>query len=295
MSGLVSANGIEIFHDTFGARDDPALLLVMGFTAQMTSWHPEFCEALADLGYFVIRFDNRDVGLSTKTEGPPPDVATLMARVAEGTPLQPGDVPYTLSEMAADAVGLLDALAIDRAHVVGASMGGMIVQHLGFEHPDRVLSVTSIMSTTGHDEVGQATDEALGALLQPAPEGRAAVIDQGLKTSQIIGGPLWDRSEAEDRANASYDRMFHPTGSTFQLAAIMASGDRTDRLAKIDAPFLAIHGLADELIDVSGGHATAAAVPGADLLVLSHMGHDLPRPLWPQITGAIDGIACRQT
>ena len=287
------ANGIELCYETFGDPTDPALLLVMGFSAQMTAWRPELCQALAGLGHHVIRFDNRDAGLSTKSTGPTPDVLALMARAGDGDPVTADDVPYTLSDMASDAVSLLDALDIEQADVVGASMGGMIVQHLAFEHGDRLRTATSIMSTTGNPEVGQAEDEAMAALLSPAPTDRAANIERGVMVSRTIGGPLWNEAEARTRAAESYDRMFHPDGPPFQLAAIIASGDRTDRLADVDLPFLVIHGAADSLIGVSGGHATAEAVPHADLLVLSAMGHDLPPPLWPQIVGSIHGVTAR--
>lgn len=290
---LIQANGLELCYETFGNPADPSLLLIMGFTAQMTAWPTEFCQDLADQGHHVIRFDNRDVGLSSKSNGPLPDVMTLMTTLAQGGNVDPADVPYTLSDMAADAVGLLDALNIAQVDVVGASMGGMIVQHLAFEHPERLRTATSIMSTTGNPEVGQAQDHAMAALLSPAPLERNANIERSVKVSQAIGGPLWNKTEARDRAERTYDRMFHPTGPAFQLAAILASGDRTERLADVACPFLAIHGAADPLIDVSGGRATADAVPGADLLVLSAMGHDLPRPLWPQINGAIHGITAR--
>jgi pimeloyl-ACP methyl ester carboxylesterase len=290
---VIPANGLEICHQTFGRPEDPALLLVMGFSAQMTAWPDDFCRGLADHGRFVIRFDNRDCGHSSKSSGPPPNLTGLMLEAGSSGPMTPGAAPYTLSDMAADAVGLLDSLGIERAHVVGASMGGMIVQHIGFEHPDRVHSVTSIMSTTGHPAVGQASPEALGALLRPPPDGREACIEQSVSTSRVISGPLWLEDEARLRAARSYDRMYYPIGAAFQLAAIMVSGDRTERLADVQAPFLVIHGKADPLIDVSGGLATAEAVPNADLLVLHAMGHDLPRPLFPQLFGAIHGITER--
>lgn len=290
---LVTANGIELCHQTFGDPADPPLLLVMGLGAQMILWPEDLFLGLAARGRYVIRFDNRDVGLSTKTPGPPPDVLALMTRRAAGGEVGPADVPYTLSDMAADAAGLLDALGIEQADVVGASMGGMIVQHLAFEYPGRVRSVTSIMSTTGHPAVGQATPEAIGVLLRPAPANRDEAIAQGMAASKVISGPLWDEDDARRRATESYDRMFHPAGPAFQLAAIVASGDRTERLGSVQAPFLVIHGRVDPLIDVSGGVATADAVPGAELVLLDDMGHNLPRPLFPQLIDAIDGIAKR--
>ncbi len=288
---VVPANGIELCHQTFGNPADPPLLLVMGLGAQMILWPEELFTGLAARGRYVIRFDNRDVGLSTKTPGPPPDVLALMTRRAAGGEVGPADVPYTLSDMAADAAGLLDTLGIEQADVVGASMGGMIAQHLAFEHPERVRTVTSIMSTTGHPAVGQASPEAIGALLRPPPASRSEAIAQGMAASKVISGPLWDADDARRRATESYDRMFHPVGPAFQLASIVASGDRTERLGTVRAPFLVIHGRLDPLIDVSGGVATADAVPGAELMLFDDMGHNLPRPLFPQLIDAIDNLA----
>lgn len=293
MQELMSTNGIEVCYETFGDRRHPAALLVMGFAAQLTAWPSDFCRILAERGFFVIRFDNRDVGLSSKTDGPSPDVMKLYGRLQDGAWIEPSEVPYTLSDMAADAIGVLDGLDIDRAHVIGASMGGMIVQHLAFDHASRLHSATSIMSTTGQHDVGQGTPEALTALLTPSPTDRAGFIEQSVINSKIVSGPLWTEAETRTRAGESYDRMFHPAGPPFHLAAIAASGDRSERLGSVDLPFLVIHGAADALIDVSGGHATAAAVPGADLLVLASMGHDLPRPLWPQLVNAIGGLTER--
>jgi pimeloyl-ACP methyl ester carboxylesterase len=267
----------------------------MGYTAQMIVWPDEMIDDLVERGFHVVIFDNRDSGLSSKSEGPPPDVMTLMARMLAGETIAPHEVPYTLSDMAADAVGLLDHLEIETAHVVGASMGGMIVQTMAIEHARRLRSATSIMSTTGNVEVGQATPEAMAALLMPPPEGLEAIIAQNVAAGRVLAGPLFDEERAEERARITHERSFHPMGAAFQLAAIGASGDRTERLASVDLPFLVIHGDKDQLIPVSGGHATAAAVPKADLMVLDAMGHDLPVPLLPQINGAIDALARRAT
>ena len=206
---------------------------------------------------------------------------------------QPIEAPYTLSLLAADAVGLLDALEIPAAHIVGASMGGMIVQTMAIEHPDRVLSLTSIMSTTGHTEVGQPDPEAMMALLSPVPEGRAEAIEATVNTSRLISGDLFDETESRRTATESYDRCFHPAGTMFQIAAIAASGDRTAGLEQLDVPTLVVHGRQDPLVTLSGGEATAKAVPGADLLVFGKMGHDLPRAYWPQMADAIFNIAAR--
>lgn len=286
----IAANDIEICYESFGDDDAPPILLVMGLGAQMTLWSPGFISELLDRGFRVIRFDNRDAGLSTKTDGPPPDVMAMYAAFASGQPI---DAPYTLSLLASDAVGLLDALEIPAAHIVGASMGGMIVQTIAIEHPDRVLSLTSIMSTTGHTEVGQPDPEAMMALLSPVPEGREAVIESSVSTSRLISGDLFDETESRRVATESYDRCFNPAGTMFQIAAIAASGDRTDGLAALDMPTLVIHGRQDRLVTLSGGEATAKAVPGAELLVFGLMGHDMPRRYWPQMADAIFNIAAR--
>jgi pimeloyl-ACP methyl ester carboxylesterase len=280
-------HGVEIEYDTVGDPSDPALLLVMGLTAQLTAWDVEFCRMLADRGFHVIRFDNRDCGLSSKTEGEAPNVMALMMSVAAGKPVE-AEVPYNLSDMAADGMAVLDDLGIEAAHVVGASLGGMIVQQMAIEHPDRVLSLTSIMSTTSAPGVGQGTQEAMTALLTPPPTERDAVIERGVEVGRLISGPLFDEDVARQRAGEAFDRSFYPQGAAFQLAAIAKTGNRTAGLQGVTCPTLVIHGKADPLIQVSGGEATAEAVPEAELLVLDEMGHDLPRPLWPKI---VDGIA----
>lgn len=290
---MATANNIELCYDTFGDPANEPVLLVAGYTTQMTNWPTEMIDDLVDRGFHVVIFDNRDAGLSTKSEGPPPDVESLLARSIAGETIAPNEVPYTLSHMAADAIGLLDHLGIETAHIVGSSMGGMIVQTMAIEHGGRLRSVTSIMSTTGDPEVGQATPEAMVALLLPPPEGLEAVIAQNVQTSQVLNGPLFDAERAEERARAAHERSFHPIGAAFQLAAMGASGDRTERLRSVDIPFLVIHGDKDALIQVSGGHATATAVPKSDLMVLDAMGHDLPIQLLPQITAAIEAIARR--
>ena len=286
----VAVDDIEICYESFGPPDAPPLLLVMGLGAQMILWSPGFVSELLERGFRVIRFDNRDAGLSTKSAGDPPDVMALYGQYLTGQPIE---APYTLSTMAADAVGLLDALGIPAAHIVGASMGGMIVQTMAIEHPDRVLSLTTIMSTTGHTEVGQADPEAMLTLLSPAPPDRADAIAANVATARIISGDLFDEELSRSIATESYDRCFHPAGFAFQLAAIAASGDRSDRLAQLDVPTLVIHGRQDSLIGLSGGLATAAAIPGADLLVLGQMGHDLPEPYWSQMADAIFNVAAR--
>jgi pimeloyl-ACP methyl ester carboxylesterase len=278
-----TSNGISLFYDTFGKPSDPAMLLVMGLGAQMTLWEPAFCEALAARGFHVIRFDNRDVGLSTKIEGgPEPDLAKAMAG-------DPSSASYTLWDMADDAAGLLDALGIVKAHIVGASMGGMIVQAIAIRHPGRVLSMTSIMSTTGDREVGQSKPEAMAALLSPPPASREEAIDLMVRTMQVIGSPGYPADEAElrKRTGEAYDRSNYSAGMARQLVAIIASGDRTGELKNVSVPTLVIHGEDDPLVTHSGGQATARAVPGAKLLTVPGMGHDIPAQLRDQFVEAI--------
>jgi pimeloyl-ACP methyl ester carboxylesterase len=281
-------NGIEIEYDTFGSDEDPALLLVMGFTAQMISWDEEFCRRLADGGRYIIRFDNRDSGLSTTLDGVEVDLGQVMTAAMTDQPLP--EVPYTLSDMAADAVGLLDHLGVERAHVVGASMGGMIAQTVAIEHPTRVASLISVMSMTGELEYGQATPEAMTVLVTPPPPDRDGVVASAAGSAVWSSRRWFDLARAQDSYGRSYDRRFYPEGAPRQLAAIYASGPRTDTLPTITAPTLVIHGLDDTLITPGGGERTAELVPGASLLMVADMGHDLPVPLWPLLTGAILGF-----
>jgi pimeloyl-ACP methyl ester carboxylesterase len=285
------SNGIELCYETFGDPEDPTLLLIMGLGAQMIAWPAPMCEGLVDRGFHVVRFDNRDVGLSTWFDDQPVDMAELLPKMLAG---DPGPVPYVLSDMVADAAGLLDALGIDRAHVVGASMGGMIAQGLAIEHPDRLLSLTSIMSTTGDQDVGQPKPEILGVLMQPAATDRDAAIEQGIATYTAIGSPdHMDPEMVRERVVSSYDRAYHPAGTTRQLVAVGVSPSRTEALGSVTVPTLVVHGAIDPLIDVSGGRRTAEAVPGAELLVIDEMGHDIPPPFWPQIIEAVTQTAAR--
>jgi pimeloyl-ACP methyl ester carboxylesterase len=279
------STGIELEYDTIGSPDDPALLLIMGFTAQMTAWPDALCKMLVDRGLFVIRFDNRDCGLSSKFDDVDVDVMTLLGG---GDAADAVEVPYTLSEMAADAVGLLDHLGIDRAHIMGASMGGMIAQTIAIEHPHRCRTLISVMSTTGDRSVGQAAPEAMTALLTPPPAEREAFIAAAPRYMVFQSKKYRDEELTKERAAAGYDRSFYPQGSQRQLGAIYKSGDRSEKLASIEAPTLVIHGKDDTLIQPSGGIRTAELIPNASLLLLAHMGHDLPEPLWPTIVSAID-------
>jgi pimeloyl-ACP methyl ester carboxylesterase len=283
------ANGIEIEYDTFGSPTDPVMLLIMGLNMQMTGWDPEFCTRLADRGFSVIRFDNRDIGLTTHLDSAPvPDLGAVFA----------GDhsqVTYLLADFADDAAGLLTALGIEAAHVVGVSMGGMITQELLLRHPDKVLSACSIMSTTGAPDVGQPAPDALAALLRPAAANREEAIDGGVATWRVLQSPAYPPAEEylRERQAAFYDRSYHPAGTVRQVAAISASPDRTPGLKAVSTPTLVLHGEADPLVNVSGGRATAAAIPGAELRTYPGMGHDLPRELWDTFVDEIAANAAR--
>jgi pimeloyl-ACP methyl ester carboxylesterase len=279
----------EICFDEFGSPGDPALLLVNGYRSQMINYEVAFCELLASHGFRVIRFDNRDVGLSGKTEGSPPSF-----EMKDGRPSLTSEPPYTVSDMAADGMAVLDELGIERAHVFGMSMGGMIVQVMAINHPDRVLSMTSVMSTTGNQALrGEANPEALAALASVPPEDREGYVEHSAKMRRVISGPLFNEDAARAKAAENYDRCFYPQGAVFQMAAVISDGDRTQRLAGVTAPTLVIHGRVDPLVPLVGGEATAEAVPGAELLVLDEMGHDLPRGLWSEIATALAGVAER--
>jgi pimeloyl-ACP methyl ester carboxylesterase len=281
-----ASTGIELEYATAGDPDDPPLLLVAGYTAQMISWRG-FVGHLVGQGLFVITFDNRDCGLSQKLDGQMVRPHRVLRSQLAGEPVPP--VPYTLSDMAADAVGLLDHLGIERAHIAGSSMGGMIVQTIAIEHPERVASLTSIMSSPGDPRTGKPTREALDALLAPPPSERAEYIEASLSAKVWQSPKYFDPDAVQAQAAAAFDRCFYPQGATRQLAAIYASGDRCRQLARLDVPTLVIHGREDTLITPEGGERTAEVVPGARLLLVSDMGHDLPEPLWPVIAEAIGG------
>ena len=280
---------VDIAYETFGDPSNPALLLVMGLATQMIAWHEDFCAQLAERGFHVIRFDNRDVGRSTAMRDiPVPTVRQLALRSKKAA-------GYTLSDMAGDAVGLLDQLGIERAHIVGASMGGMIAQTIAIEHPERVLSLCSIMSNTGARWSGQPRLATYRVLLGTPPQDRDKFIDHVVKMYRVIGSPGFDRNEDDlrDIAARSYDRGRNPAGSGRQLAAIIASGDRTSRLSSISVPTVVIHGTKDKLVSPSGGRATAKAIRGSHLVKIEGMGHDLPRGTWSRIIDAIAENAAR--
>jgi pimeloyl-ACP methyl ester carboxylesterase len=278
---------VTIEYDTFGDVSHPALLLIMGLGTQMIAWDDEFCELLAARGHFVIRFDNRDCGLSTHLDGLEADLAGTVTWLLDVDAPRPRG-PYLLRDMADDAAGLLDHLRIERAHIVGASMGGMIAQTMAIELPERVVTLTSIMSNTGEREFGGPAPEALPVLLTPAPHERDAFIEHSAKNWRILAPHRhFDEQRQRARAAAAYDRAFYPEGVGRQLVAIMASGDRAEGLAQLSLPTLVLHGRVDTLVDPSGGERTAELVPGAHLVVLGDMGHDLPPQLWPFLVDVI--------
>lgn len=288
----VAANGVTLEVERHGDPANPPLLLIMGLGAQLTLWPIELVEALVARGYHVIRHDNRDIGLSTKfTEAGVPELpAVVMALMAGQTPR----LPYSLADMADDAAALLAALGIDKAHIVGASMGGMIAQLVAIRHPERVLSLTSIMSTTGNPALPPAKPEAMAALMErPASAELEEVLKIGLNIARAIGSPGFPAPEqrTRERIERDFRRSFHPTGAARQMAAIIADGDRRERLKSVTARTLVIHGAEDPLVPVEGGQDTAAAVAGAELLVIPGMGHDLPLELVEQIADAIAGVA----
>jgi pimeloyl-ACP methyl ester carboxylesterase len=284
-----TGRGITLVYETFGVRTDPPVLLIMGMGSQLLSWQEGFCQELVARHLFVVRFDNRDVGLATHLHSaPPPDLAALLAG-------DPSTAPYTLWDLADDAADLIEGLGLGSAHVVGASLGWTIGQVLAVEHPARVRSLTSMMATTGDPTVGQWTEEALAELAVQTEPTREAMIERDLRINRVVGSPAFPTPEAElrERAGRAFDRSFDPDGGVRQFAAFLASPDRTADLARVVAPTLVIHGAADPLISVSGGRATAAAIPGAELHVIEGMGHDLPHQLWPEFADQIAALVRR--
>ena len=280
-------NGIELEYEVIGNPADPPVLLIMGLGGQLLAWDDEFVLGLARRGHFVIRYDNRDVGLSTKLEGSPaPPLAELLAKSAAGEVVA---VPYLLRDMADDAAALLDHLGIESAHVVGASMGGMIAQSLVLQHPQRVRTLVSIMSSTGNPELPPAKPEAMARLMIPAPAERAGYIEHMLASQRVMSGsgfPL-DVEAARRLAGRLFDRAFYPAGVARQIAAILSSGSRKDALADVRVPTLVIHGLDDPLVPVEGGIDTHASIAGSELLLIDGLGHNLPRGVWPTVIDAI--------
>ncbi|MCU1279677.1 MAG: alpha/beta hydrolase fold protein [bacterium] len=281
-------NGVELAWDSFGDAHARPLLLVMGLGLQMIAWDDEFCEALAARGFYVIRFDNRDVGLSTSFDAyGDPNPLQVFDELRKKRPVTP---PYLLRDLADDAAALLDTLGVRAAHVLGVSMGGMIAQELAIRHPERVLTLTSIMSTTGATDVRGPSYETIAAVLRPFPADRGGFIARSLEIARTLhgGGQPFDEERYRRLAARSFDRAYHPGGVRRQLVAIALSGDRTAALNKLTLPVLVMHGDADPLVPVDGGRATARAIAGARLEIIAGMGHELPRTVWPRV---IDGVA----
>jgi len=285
----VKANGIQLEYDAMGNPACPPLLLIMGLGGQLIHWDDDFCRQLVDRGVYIVRFDNRDTGLSTRFESAGlPDMAELLDARLQGRSIE---TPYTLEDMAADAAGLLEALNIKKAHICGSSMGGMIAQTLALHHPQRLLSLTSIYSTTGNPDLPQPQPAAMEALLTPQPAERQAYLDFNVRTMQAIAGSGFPFDEQFIRriSARAYDRAFYPPGVGRQMMAVMAQKDRTAALGSVTVPTLVIHGTADPLVPAAHGQATADAIPGAQLLLVEGMGHDLPhiKGPWPQVIDAI--------
>ena len=290
----VTANGIRLEYEEFGHTKDEPILLIMGLGAQLTRWPLGFIEMLTARSYRVIRFDNRDVGLSERFHAPgPANVAQLMAEMLAG---KAPNAPYMLNDMADDAVGLLDALKIRSAHIVGASMGGMIAQMVAAGHATRTLSLTSIMSSTGNRALPPAKPEAMAVLMtRPESQELEAIVTHGIRAQRTIGSPAYPASDAElrERIEEDFRRAYYPDGFSRQMAAIVASGDRREALKKITAPTVVLHGADDPLVPVDAGRDTAANIKGAELRIVPGMGHDLPAALYSVVVEAIEAAAAR--
>jgi pimeloyl-ACP methyl ester carboxylesterase len=277
------ANGLELEYETFGSPQHPPLVLIMGFAQQLISWDEPFCEQLAGRGFYVVRFDNRDIGLSTKLESAPhPNLRAIFG----------GDLStraYSIDDMADDVAGLLDALGFDAAHVVGTSMGGMIAQSLSLRHGGRVATLTSMMSNTGDPRVGHGSPQALALMAARPPSERSAYIDYGVRVRIGLGTPgfPFDEARARERAARAYDRSFYPPGAARHFAAIISQGDRTEGLRQLRIPALVVHGTEDPLVNISGGEATARAIPNARFVQVPGMGHELPEGAWSLVIDAI--------
>lgn len=281
------ANDIQIEYATFGSPDARPLLLLRGLGTQMVQWAPEFCQQIADAGHYLVIFDNRDVGLSTHfSDSPVPDMGEVFMAVSKG---ESPSLPYTLSDMADDVIGLMDALELETAHLVGISMGGMIVQEATLRHEARVRSLTSIMSSPSDPGLPGPTDAARAALLEPAPRERDAYIEYSVRTGRAFTGDGFPYEEDERRkiAGVIFDRAFDPEGVSRQAAAVFGARPRGEELGHIATPSLVIHGSADPLVPLAAGEATARAIPGAKLEIIQGMGHDLPRGAWDRVITAL--------
>lgn len=285
-------NNIEIEFETFGNASDNPLLLINGLGSQMINWDEGFIQCLVDRGFFVIRFDNRDVGLSSKIEeAGEPDMMQAYLTIQAGKPFEP---PYTLEDMVDDAVGLLDALNIEKAHICGVSMGGMIVQVMAFQHPSRVLSLTSIMSTTGNPDLPRGDPEVGQVMMTPAPSDRDGYIKYYVKLRRLLYGSFpYDEAKNREIAGRFFDRSFYPPGIGRQSLAIMVNGNRKSKLSSIKVPTLVIHGANDPVIPIEGGKDTHGAISGSELIIIEGMGHSIPLEAWDQISDAIAKIAVK--
>lgn len=284
---FANVNGVSLCYDTFGDRKDSPLVLIMGLGAQMIAWDPEFCRQLAAQGHFVVRFDNRDIGLSSKFDAAGvPNIQLLVMTMLQRKPVK---APYTINDMADDTAALIDALDLGPSHIVGASMGGMIAQQLAVRQPDKVRTLTSIMSSTGNPNLPSAKPAALAALMTPAPTELKAYLANYQKIWSVLRGPAFPEEAERDleRGREVFQRGLNPAGVARQMAAIFALGNRKAGLAAIKAPTLVIHGDLDPLVPVEGGIDTAEAIPGARLVRVPKMGHALPVGVWPEVIGAI--------
>jgi pimeloyl-ACP methyl ester carboxylesterase len=284
---IARANGIDLCYEIFGDPNAEPMLLIMGLGAQMIHWDDDFCRGLAARGFRVIRFDNRDIGKSSRLTGGKRLTAVELLKLRFLN--MPVAAPYTLNDMAADVIGLMDALHVKSAHLVGASMGGMIAQEIAIAFPQRVRSLTSIMSTTGNPKLPQPTREAMALLMAPPPATKEEYFARHAQTWKILRGGSFPEDEARDRTRAelNFERGLNPAGAGRQLRAVLASGNRKKRLGSVKAPTLVIHGTVDPLVRPEGGKDTAASIPGAKLLMIEGMGHALPVSMWPEIIDAI--------
>jgi pimeloyl-ACP methyl ester carboxylesterase len=285
------ADGVDLCYQTFGSPEDDPLLLVMGLGGPMTWWDERLCRMLADRGFYVIRFDNRDIGRSSRLDGP-----VSMGRLARAFLGLKVRTTYTLDDMAADALGLLDHLGIAAAHVWGVSMGGMIAQTMAVTHPERVLSLTSMMSTTGARSVGYQNPSLLPIFLTRSGD-REGYVKASVRTWKVIGSPGYpsDEQDVRRRAEETFDRGVSPRGTGRQILAVLTQPNRTRDLARVSVPTLVVHGLADKMVHVSGGRATSLAVPRSELLLIDGLGHDIPESLWPTLVAAVRRNADRSS
>ena len=291
-SGTARNGYDELYFDAHGDSSDPPVLFVTGLGSQSINFLPDWVQRFCNGGFYVVRMDNRDVGLSSKTLGEPPKMERVVEQWAKSGSLGEFDAPYTLSDMAMDCLAVLDALEIKQAHIWGMSMGGMIAQTLAIEHPTRLQSMTTVMSTTGEIGVGRSTPEA-ASRLAPTGDDKASVVANAVAARRLHGGALFDEQWAFSLEEAAYDRCHHPQGRTWQVLAVMASGSRTAFLRSVEVPTTVIHGRMDPLIQLDGGEATAELIPNAELVIYDQMGHDTPEPLWDDYVADLQRLADR--